>query len=245
MKILLSPAKKMKRDEDLAPWSKPRFLKGAEEVKAALLAMTPKDRKALWNCSDRLALENEERLSHMDLSNGTSCALFSYIGLAYQHLSPEALTDEALLYLQASLCILSALYGVLRPMDGITPYRLEMEAPLSVGGKESLYSFWGDRLAKAIEADDDTVINLASKEYADAVVPHLSHARNIDIVFLQEHKGKLVTKATLAKMARGEMTQWLAMNKIQDPEGIKDFDVGYAFSPDHSDEHQFVFLQSQ
>ena len=244
MKVILSPAKQMRREEELLPWTKPVFHREAEQVLQALKSHTPQERKQIWNCSAKLAEENEERLRVMNLAQGVSPALFSYIGLAYKYLSADALTDTQLGYLQDHLRILSALYGVLKPMDGIVSYRLEMAAPLSVDGSKDLYAFWGSRIAEEVLRDDSCVIDLASKEYSDALTPHLNASQKlIRIVFLQESDGRRSTKATLAKMARGSMVRWMAEEGIEEPEQLRYFDRGYRFSSSDSDETNYVFLE--
>lgn len=246
MKIILSPAKKMKEEDGLLPWSKPVFQTEAQQVLDALKAHTPQERMRIWNCSAKLAAENERRLSTMDLSRGNSPALFSYSGLAYNYLAADALTDADLQYMQEHLHILSALYGVVRPMDGIVSYRLEMAAPLAVGKAPDLYAFWKKRITEEVLQDDGVVVNLASKEYSDAMEPYLKDGQQmIHILFLHEKNGAYVTKGTLAKMARGSMVRWMAEQKIEDPEEIQNYRDGYAFSKAHSDSTHYVFLQKE
>ena len=246
MRIILSPAKKMRREEVLLPLSQPVFLKEAQKVLSALRAHTPDERQAIWNCSAKLAQENEERLKTIDPARGTSPALFSYCGLAYNYLAADALSDGELEYLQDHLRILSALYGSLRPMDGICSYRLEMEAPLSVNGSKNLYDFWGKKIAREVLKNETTVINLASKEYSDAVEPHLPKGtRMIHIVFVTEVKGALKTKGTLAKMARGTMVRWLAENQITKEQDLTEFSADCEFLEERSDAGHLVFLQKK
>ena len=246
MKIILSPAKKMKEEDGLLPWSTPVFQTEAQQILDALSALAPDERMHVWNCSAKLAAENERRLSRMDLNHGNSPALFSYSGLAYNYLTADALTDANLHYLQDHLRILSALYGVLRPMDGIATYRLEFAAPLSVSGAKDLYAFWNNRIAEEVMKNEDVVVNLASKEYSDAIEPYLNGRQQmIHIIFLHEKNGSYVTKGTLAKMARGSMVRWLAEQEIEDPSEIKTYSDGYCFSKERSDSTHYVFLQKE
>ena len=246
MRIILSPAKKMRREDVLLPQSNPVFRKEAKDVLNALRSHTPGERQDIWNCSAKLAQENEERLKTINLDKGTSPALFSYCGLAYNYLAADALSDGDLDYLQEHLRILSALYGSLRPMDGICSYRLEMEAPLSVNGSKNLYDFWGEKIAREVLKKEMTVINLASKEYSDAVEPHLPKGtRMIHIVFVTEVRGALKTKGTLAKTARGTMVRWLAENRITNEADLTKFSVGCTFLKDRSDADHLVFLQNK
>ena len=148
-------------------------------------------------------------------------------------------------YLQAHLRILSGLYGVLRPFDGVTPYRLEMQAELKTQEAKDLYSFWGRSLTEEICRDTDCVVNLASKEYSLAVSRHLPpDGRWITCVFGQEREGKIVEKGTLCKMARGEMVRYLAERRAETPEVLREFDrLDFAYTPERSDEGTYVFLQ--
>ncbi len=241
MKVILSPAKKMVRaDDDFTYKDLPVFLADSRKLLAELRTYDEAELKKIWKCSDRLVQENLQRLQEADLERNLSPAVFSYVGLAFQHMAPGALTDAGLDWLQDHLRILSGFYGILKPFDGITPYRLEMQAVLPKTG--SLYEFWGDRLYQ--EMNDDLIINLASKEYSDAVLPYV-RGRAVTIVFAEEKNGKLIQKGTYAKMARGEMTYWLAENRIEDPDQIKTFRNACHYSEEHSDDNTFVFISDR
>ena len=121
MRIILSPAKTMRREETILPQTVPVFSEQAQKLVNTLQSLTPQERKAVWNCSDRLAAQNEERLACMNLHGAVSPALYSYSGLAFTHLSPESLTESDISWLQERLRILSGLYGILKPLDGIVP----------------------------------------------------------------------------------------------------------------------------
>lgn len=245
MRIILSPAKTMRTEEVIVPETVPVYLSQAEEIVHALKALTPEERRKVWNCSEKLAAENELRLAHMNLHGAVSPALFSYSGLAFTHLSPESLDDVSLAYLQEHLRVLSGLYGILRPLDGIVPYRLEMAAKLSVLGMRNLYEYWGSLLYEDLYRDNDVVINLASEEYSSAVTPWLREPkRMIHIVFAEEVRGSLKTKGTFAKMARGQMTRWLAETQAEDPEIIRTYTRGYCYEPAASDETHWVFVRT-
>ena len=132
-------------------------------------------------------------------------------------------------------------------MDGIVPYRLEMESKININGKGDLYSFWGDDIARELEKEESLVVNLASEEYSKAVVPRLR--KDIDVispVFLEEVKGSFVTKGVYAKMARGEMVRFLAENKILDKEGMKEFSVrGYRYNDALSTSMRMAFVRKE
>ena len=150
-------------------------------------------------------------------------------------------------YAEEHLRILSGFYGLLRPMDGIVPYRLEMESRININGKGDLYSFWGSDIARELEKEDSLVVNLASEEYSKAVVPHLS--KNVEVVtpvFLEEVKGSFVTKGVYAKMARGEMVRFLSENKVNDKEGIKEFSIrGYRYDDSLSSSERMAFVRKE
>ena len=180
----------------------------------------------------------------MDLERNLTPAVLTYEGLQYQHMAPEVFSEGALTYIQKNLRILSGFYGVLKPFDGVTPYRLEMQAKLSVQGKKDLYDFWGERLYRELTDGDHLILNLASKEYAKAVEKYLTpEDRFITVEFGERKDGKVKQKATLAKMARGEMVRFMAENNIQDPEEIKAFhELGFSFEEALSDEKKIVFI---
>ena len=144
MKILLSPAKKMNvNTDDLAPEGLPVFMEQTEEILQFLQGLSYGEAKKLWACNDRIAEQNYDRLKHMDLCHGLTPAILSYEGIAYQYMAPAVFESGQLQYVQEHLRILSAFYGVVKPLDGVTPYRLEMQAKAKIGGKKDLYEYWG------------------------------------------------------------------------------------------------------
>lgn len=232
MRIIIAPAKKMVTDTDsFAAESLPQFLEQAEQLKTVLQGMSPKGLKSLWKCSDAITEQNIERLAHMDLSRSLTPAVLSYEGIQYRYMAPGVMETEHLNYLREHLRILSGFYGLLRPFDGVTPYRLEMQARLPVDDRQNLYQFWGDRLARQLASETDLVLNLASKEYSKAVEPHLPPTvQFITCVFGEQKNGKVIEKGTVCKMARGYMVRWMAENQIKDPHDLQAFDqMGYQF----------------
>lgn len=246
MRIIISPAKKMREDIDtLAPRDLPAFLADTERLKAALQGMTPQELQALWRCNDAIARQNVARLAAMDLERAHTPAILAYEGIQYQYMAPGVFTGEELDYVQEHLRILSGFYGLLRPFDAVTPYRLEMQARLSVDGGRDLYAFWGRKLADRLAEETDAVLDLASREYSRAVQPFLPpRVRWITVVFGEEKAGKIVEKGTLCKMARGRMVRWLAENRIRRPEEARAFgELGYQFSPERSGEGTYLFVK--
>lgn len=247
MRIMISPAKKMNVDLDsFAPEGLPQFIGEAEQLKTVLQSMTPRQLRALWKCNEAIAKLNVERLETMDLRRRLTPAILAYEGIQYRYMAPGVFETGHLAYIKEHLRILSGFYGLLRPFDGVTPYRLEMQARLSVDGSKDLYAFWGGKLAKQLASETDFVLNLASREYSRAVEPHLpASVRFLTCTFGELKEGRVMEKGTLCKMVRGQMVRWLAENNITDPEDIRAFaDLGYQFSPEHSTENNDVFIKA-
>ena len=246
MKIIISPAKKMRVDNDtFVPLSKPAFLDKTEKIKEALTKMELPALQKLWECNDEIAELNFNRLRNMNLERNLTPAVFAYDGLQYQHIAPNVLDEAALDYLQKNLKILSGFYGILRAFDGVVPYRLEMQARLACDGYKNLYAFWNSMLYDELTKDDGEVLNLASKEYSKAVEPFVKNGvRFVTCVFGTYVKGKLKVKATEAKMARGEMVRLCAENNVQSVDEVKVYNVrGYFFNEELSSESEFVFVK--
>lgn len=244
MKIILSPAKKMNVDlETLEPITIPTFIKDTEDILNWLKEKSFDELKSLWGCNDKLARENYERIQNMNLYERLTPAVLSYEGLAYQYMAPAVFEEQQYEYIQEHLCILSAFYGIIKPMDGVTPYRLEMQAKASINGCENMYQFWGDKLYREVRDESGIIINLASKEYSKCIEKYLKpEDQYITINFCEESKGKLVTKGTYAKMARGEMVKYMAENRIESPTDIQGFEgLGYQFRRDLSSAKEYVF----
>ena len=246
MKIIISPAKKMRVDNDtFVPLSKPAFLDKTEKIKEALTKMELPALQKLWECNDEIAELNFKRLQNMNLERNLTPAVFAYDGLQYQHIAPNVLDEAALDYLQKNLKILSGFYGILRAFDGVVPYRLEMQARFACDGYKNLYAFWNSLLYDELTKDDGEVLNLASKEYSKAVEPFVKNGvRFVTCVFGTYVNGKLKVKATEAKMARGEMVRLCAENNVQSVDEVKAYNVrGYVFNEELSCENEFVFVK--
>ncbi len=244
MKIIISPAKKMCSDVEYpAPTALPVFLARTERLMRQLQSMSYADLKKLWACNDEIADRNVDRLKQMDLQRGTA-ALVSYVGIQYQYMAPQVFEDAYYAYVQEHLRILSGFYGIVRPLDRVTPYRLEMQAKLAVDGHRNLYSFWGDSLYRDLTRDDHVILNLASHEYSKCIEKYLtSEDTYITCIFGQLIDGKVKEKGVYVKMARGEMVRYLAEHNAQSPEDAKGFDrLGFRYHAEYSDEKQYVFL---
>ncbi len=244
MKIILSPAKKMNTDTDTLEYDGlPVFLDQTEEILKWLRAQSPDNLRKLWGCNDKIAQQNFQRIKEMNLRKNLTPAILSYEGIAYQYMAPAVFENSSFDYVQEHLRILSGFYGVLKPMDGVTPYRLEMQAKAGINGKKDLYDLWGSRLYDEVIDDSHVIINLASKEYSKCIEKYLkSDDYYVTVTFGEMVKGKLVTKGTYAKMARGEMVRFMAENQIKDPEQIKGFDrLGYVYRDELSGDGEIVF----
>lgn len=253
--LIISPAKKMNVLEG-PPYvsSMPLFMDRTKELLARLRELSYDEAKDLWRCSDRLAQANYERVQAMDLERNLTAAVIAYEGIQYQHLAASVLDEDSLAWLDGHLRILSGFYGVLRPGDGVTPYRLEMQAKLAMPAGErpattDLYGCWADELAKALAAEFQTVVNVASVEYAKAVTPHLAGLGTQVLTCLfgtvRPKDGKLVQRSTEAKAARGSFVRWCAERRVSTPGELRSFaERGYRLDEERSDEAELVFVRA-
>lgn len=245
MKIILSPAKKMKINTEEPCLGMPVFMKQTEEIMRWMQGLSYEQAKELWSCNDKIARENFERFARMDLYRQLTPAILSYEGIAYQYMAPSVFEYGQFDYVQENLRILSGFYGVLKPMDGVTPYRLEMQALAKPGKSKNLYEYWGEKLYQEVQDESGVIINLASKEYSKCIEKYLKPQDTyITCIFGEISRDKVVQKGVYAKMARGEMVRFMAEKKVKSPEEMRAFDrLGYEFSPDRSDEKTYVFLK--
>ncbi|MBP3888362.1 MAG: peroxide stress protein YaaA [Cellulosilyticum sp.] len=246
MRIIISPAKKMKEDLDTLEYSNvPLFLEKTQRIMEVLKGMDYDALKALWKCNDQIAKLNEERLCHMNLERNLTPAILSYEGIQYQYMAPAVFETEAYHYIEEHLRILSGFYGMLKPFDGVTPYRLEMQAKLSVDGHKNLYAYWGEQIARQLLSETECIVNLASKEYSKCIEPYLTDdIQFVTCVFGEVIDGKVKEKGTYAKMARGEMVRFMAEHQIQKIEEIKAFNrLGYCFEETYSSEKIYTFIK--
>ena len=243
MKILISPAKTMKGAAPFRePLGEPLFQKEAEFLAGRAEALTFEEARRLWKCSDALARENLARFQAWKESP-RSAALFSFDGIQFRHIGAKTLGGKALSYLEGHLLLFSGLYGLLRPLDGIAPYRLDIGDRLAAGEAKNLYAFWGRKLYEQIEGH--AVLNLASAEYSRAVTPYLAEGtRFITVDFLTRKDGALRQQSTYAKMGRGEMVRFLAEREAPCPEEAKSFTaLGFSFCSAASSEDHYVFCR--
>lgn len=217
------------------------------------MAMKKKSGRQLRNLmdiSEDLANLNVQRYREMEFPpqpGREKQALLTFQGDVYQGLQAHELTEEDLLFAQQHIRILSGLYGLLRPLDLIHPYRLEMGTPLKVKRKKSLYQYWDDKITRQINEDlqasgTPVLLNLASKEYFQAVQPEKVEGRILNIHFKEEREGELKIISFFAKKARGLMARYLIDNRINDPNALREFsEEGYGFREDLSSDTDWTF----
>lgn len=256
MLTLLSPAKKMNMDpaETGLSATRPRFEADTRELAKLAKTKTPDDLKALMHISDNLAQLNAERFQAFNLdgkSNSAKPAGLAFDGDVYWGLEAKSLSDDDLAYAQDHLRILSGLYGILRPLDIIQPYRLEMGTKFENARGKNLYAFWAETLAPSLNEElaaheDGTIVNLASNEYFKAANTKALNGPIISAKFMEDKDGKSRPVQYYTKFARGLMTRWIIQNRVDRADGLEDFDSeGYKFDPKRSDAQTLVFARPQ
>lgn len=234
----------MKIDRDSFPiQSKPQFLDKTRILERFLKSRSNEQLKDLWHASENVTKQSILQLENMNLDERLTPAILAFSGIQYQYMAPDLFTQLALDYVQKNLRILSGFYGMLRPFDGVCPYRLELKTKM-VGFRDySLYHFWGSSIADRLYQNDNVVINLASKQYARLVQPFLNKRRQLITIDFQELKNdKWKTVGVHAKMARGEMVRYIAEKQIKNPTDLQDFnDFEFQFEPDISTKDHYVF----
>ena len=255
MLFVISPAKNLNENQTapVAAYSQPDLLADAAVLMEELRRLAPQDIAKLMHVSDKIALLNAERNAAWQppfTPENAKQAVYLFNGDVYEGLAAESLPPAGVDYLQAHLRILSGLYGLLRPLDLIQPYRLEMGTALANPRGKNLYEFWGDTIAEALnralaEQQTDTLINLASQEYFKSVSGKLK-ARLITPVFKDEKNGQYKVISFYAKRARGLMVRYAAEQQVSEPEELKAFDSeGYAYNAAASNEKEWVFLRAE
>ena len=266
LQVIISPAKQMRAAQDAFEClGIPPFAYETARLHRALLDIERNEGsgglQTLWNVSDKLlrpcldilhefepVLKNDD-IDNPDIACNVSPAVMSYHGIQYQSMAPEVMESAQLEWLQSHLLILSGLYGCVRPFHAVEPYRLEMGAKLAVDDACDLYAFWGDKLARTIApaGSNTTIVNLASVEYAKAVLPHLDADATVVTCLFGEgvRNGKPIQRSTASKKARGSMVRWMAESKLEDVSGLTAFDVGYRHVPELSNKNTLVFLNEQ
>lgn len=248
MLVCVSPAKKMDIAPSTAAMTVPDLLKETRALAKVAQRLTAADLKRLMHLSDALARLNANRFAAF-AGQGATRAIDCFAGDTYQGFEAKTLDADAMLYAQDHLCILSGLYGLLRPFDGIEPHRLEMGTRLATPRGATLYDWWGDRIARTINARARAagarmLVNCASQEYFAAVDRATLAVPVITPVFLDEKAGEAKIVSFYAKRARGALARFICENRVTDPAALQDFNAGgYRYQPDASDAARMVFLR--
>jgi cytoplasmic iron level regulating protein YaaA (DUF328/UPF0246 family) len=252
MLIFLSPAKSLDytTPSHVATHTLPAYLKQSETLIRALRKLSPAEIANLMDLSDALALLNFNRYADWSLPftpENAKQAVLAFDGDVYDGLDAKHLSAADLDFAQQHVRILSGLYGILRPLDLMQPYRLEMGTKFANKSGKDLYAFWGEKLLKAINAELEAMphpvaVNLASEEYFKAAIGRKFKGRLIQPVFEDWKGGTYKIVSFYAKRARGLMTRYAVLNRLDDPEGLKAFDLdGYAFAPEASEADTWRF----
>ncbi|OUS05111.1 hypothetical protein A9Q96_13515 [Rhodobacterales bacterium 52_120_T64] len=254
MLTVISPAKKLNFEvvKPIISTTLPSFQSDAYSISRTARRLSVADLRKLMKISQPLAKLNQDRFKAFEehpLAEDTKPAALAFAGDTYLGLEAGSLDSAEMTYAQDHLRILSGLYGLLRPMDEIQPYRLEMGSRLATRRGKSLYQYWRDRLSIALneQADltgSDTLLNCASVEYFTAVDPSALKLRVITPIFMEDREGDSKIVSFFAKRARGAMARFVMQNRITDAEDLKGFDLGgYGFRPDMSEEGRMVFTR--
>jgi cytoplasmic iron level regulating protein YaaA (DUF328/UPF0246 family) len=251
--IILSPAKRLDFTEadPSVPATKRRFLEDTASLATTARRQTKADLRRLMGISDDLAKLNAARFKAFDAESTDGVqAAFAFAGDVYEGLQARALDEKGLDFAQSHLRILSGFYGLLRPLDRIQPYRLEMGTRLKTRRGANLYDFWGDRISKQLNADaeghpDPTLVNLASQEYFGAVDAKALKLPIVTPQFREEKNGESRIVSFFAKKARGAMARFAIDERVERVSDLKAFDRdGYAFDKASSTGNEWIFIRS-
>ena len=253
MILLLSPAKTLDfAQQDYPRFTQPRFREEQQTLIDRLRKFDRPGLKKLMKISDKLAALNEERYAAYEQPfspENAKPAILAFRGDVYTGLNVDDFSKDDLLFAQEHVRILSGLYGLLRPLDLMQPYRLEMGTKMNTERGANLYEFWGDKLTAALRSDlaeqeKPVVINLASKEYYGSLQPDALGADVYEIDFRENRDGKWKFITYNAKKARGLMTRYVVKNRLTHPEQLRDFDLeDYCLNSELSTERKFTFTK--
>ena len=256
MLMVISPAKTLDYESPLATqrFTQPALLEKSHQLIDVARDLSPAQISSLMSISDKLAHLNAERFNQwqppFSLENARQ-AILAFKGDVYTGLQAETFSEDDFDFAQQHLRMLSGLYGLLRPLDLMQPYRLEMGIKLENPAAKDLYGFWGSLLTEKLnealaEQGDEVLINLASDEYFKAIKPKQLNGQLIKPVFLDEKNGKFKVISFYAKKARGLMSRYAIQNRLTKPEQLKKFAVdGYFFVADESSDSEWVFKRRE
>ena len=244
MKIIISPAKKMKVNELVSYESKPLFPEKTKYLVEMFKKFSVNDFKKVFNVNEKIAVDTYNYYQSFSY-DGISTAILSYDGIQYQYMNPSILESSELEYLNDNMFIISGLYGVVRPFDLISLYRLEMGLKYSFDGYENLYQYWEKEVSEAIFASDEIILDLASKEYSKILYDNKNKGKIISVLFYEKVNNKLIEKGVYVKMARGAMVKYLAKRKIKTIDEVKMFnDLGYKYD-ENSPKDKLIFIREE
>lgn len=245
MIAIVSPSKTMKEENIKIRTTKPQFILDTDLLAEELRHYSISDLERLMGISEDLALLNYERFQNY--SNAIEYpALYLFRGDVFRGIDADSLTQKEVKYLNSHLRILSGFYGILKPLDKMKPYRLEMGTKLKNSRGKDLYAFWGNQIRNQLEkeAKDQIIVNLASKEYSKAAKLKETHLNVYDVEFREKKNGTYPIIAFYAKIARGEMARFMAKNKVHHIDQLKDFNYsGYQYNEELSKENTLVFTR--
>ena len=249
MLVIVSPAKKLDMTPmDISGLTEPMFPTEAYELAQVAGRLSNSQLKKLMGISDALAELNQDRFANFG-NQMRKAAAYAFAGDTYQGLDADSLEPDEISWAQNHLRILSGLYGLLRPLDKIEPYRLEMGSRLATKRGKSLYDYWGSTLAEALNQEAEStksraLVNCASQEYSSAVDQTALKIPVITPTFLEKTDKGAKIISFYAKKARGSMARFIVKRRLSDPEQIKEFDLGgYKYCPDLSRDHAPAFLR--
>ncbi|MFH8133325.1 peroxide stress protein YaaA [Pantoea osteomyelitidis] len=256
MLLLISPAKTLDYESPLATrrYTQPALAEKSQQLIDVARDLSPAQIASLMQISDKLAHLNAERFNEWQLPftpDNARQAILAFKGDVYTGMQAESFSEEDFEFAQQHLRVLSGLYGVLRPLDLMRPYRLEMGIKLANPAGKDLYAFWADTITDALNAalaeqGDDVLINLASDEYFKSVKPKKLQGRLLKPVFLDEKNGKFKVISFYAKKARGLMSRYVIQNRLSQPEQLKQFNLeGYFYDAGASSENELVFKRHE
>lgn len=248
MKIIITPAKKVRREVDyFAAEGEPVLLKETQIILAALRKLDVEQLQKVLKCSLSIAQKAYTSYQNTDLHTHQVPALFAYQGIQFDHLAADIFSDEEYQYIKKHIVILSGFYGILKPFDGIVPYRLELNNSLKIGSYKNLYQFWGKKIYDQLVCDDHCLLDLGAKQYSRMIQKYLDdHIQYVQCRFKERIQGELVERGVYVKIARGEMIRYIISHQITDFESVKSFSMlGYRFAADLSSKREYIFIRNR
>ena len=246
MQTIISPAKKINDQNDYPSQnSKPLFLDKAEILYHYLQSLNYDELKKLYQASDKIVEDAQRKLHTYQLDEPFLTAINAYDGIQYQYMHASLFDEDEMAFLNKHLYIISGLYGILRPLDEIIPYRLEMQSKINCQGNKSLYSYWGDAIASVLNQLNEPIINLGSNEYSKSIKKYIPQSMWIDVYFFEDVDGELKEKGVYVKMARGCMVRYIVENRIDEPHALVNFsELNFHYRADLSTEQKYVYVRS-